>query len=41
MTHIRKMQNTIEGKTLAIDKTVLLTKAIICKKEFNVSIKKV
>lgn len=35
------MQNIFEGETLAIDKIVLLTKAMIGRKKSDVSIKKV
>lgn len=35
------MQNTAKVETLAIDKTVSLTKSVMGKKKSNVSIKKV
>lgn len=38
MAHIRKIKNTIKVKILAIDKTALLTKTVIGKKELDVSI---
>lgn len=39
--YIKKMQNIIEDKILAIDKIISSTKAIIYKKKLNINIKKI
>lgn len=41
LAHIKKMQNTAEGETLAINKTVSSIKAIIGRRESDVSVRKV
>lgn len=41
LAHIRKMQNTAESETSAIEKTVLLTKATISREKSDVNVKKV
>lgn len=40
LAHIRKIKNTVEGKTLAIDKTITLTKAIMGRKKSDISVRK-
>lgn len=39
--YIRKMQNTVEGETSAIDKIVVSTKATIGRGESDISIRKI
>lgn len=41
LTHIRKLKNTAKDETLAIEETVLLTKATIDREKLDVSVKKV
>lgn len=41
LLHIRKLKNTAEVEALAIDKTVLLIKAMIDKRKSYVSVRKV
>lgn len=41
LAHLKNMQNILESKTSAIDKTVLSTKAMIVREESNFSVRKV